>query len=169
MLRVRFEPTTRGFSARGLCQSWATTAYDSTSRPNTAGRIRTCNLRNLSPVPLAVGLLRRVRLTSPGQRKLKDSNLQGLKGPPEFEAGTPHQMGSELPIDFHHAEAAGFEPARPALAAFPISSRAPRANGASTSEAIIIQHDGGSRTRVCGFAGRHLATRPRRGSLMSDE
>ena len=58
MLQAGFEPALHGFSVRGLCRGWATAArVSSTFAPlsfaHAARRIRTCNLRNLSPAPLA--------------------------------------------------------------------------------------------------------------------
>ena len=192
MLRVGFEPTTRGFSVRGLCQNWATTAFqyrrqDSNLQPPESESGASCrwataarrrlgsrgareqgrrgsphSLLPRSPAPLLPGSL----LLQ--QRKLKDSNLQG---PEALRNSRPaprtNGVRASDPV-CPHTEAAGFEPARPAIAGLPdFKSGAPRQWGQRfRSHAHNAQHDGGSRTRVCGFAGRRLATRPRRGTVV---
>src|SRR5687767_14994300 len=63
LLRVGFEPTRRGFSVRGLCRIGLPQRVIYTAR-----RIRTCNLRNLSPAPLAIWATAAVDARTKGAR-----------------------------------------------------------------------------------------------------
>src|SRR5688572_30115769 len=118
MLRVGFEPTTRGLSTRGLCQLGYHSALRYRSAPTTAGRIRTCNLRNLSPAPLAVGLLRRSLVhhgdTENTEKTTCHSATPPLRASPLLSSPCPPCLRGELLVE---KTTAGFEPASPALQA----------------------------------------------------
>jgi hypothetical protein len=72
--------------------NWATAAL---SPCNAAGRIRTCNDRNLSPAPLPLGYCG----SRKSERKLQDSNLQdGSRRPPVFETGPRAKWGQSFRV-----------------------------------------------------------------------